>query len=65
MTNHPATTHATTSATTLTTTLPIVAIGRQDLSFEAYSIQDLEALADTEVLQNIRTANAQRQNVAS
>ena len=44
-------------ATTPTITLPIVAIGRHDLSFEAYSIQGLEALADTKLLQDIRTAS--------
>ena len=52
-----ATTHATTRAATPTVTLQIVAVGRHDLSFEAYSIQDLEALADTKLLQDIRTAS--------
>ena len=33
-----------------------MAIGRHDLSFEAHSIQDLEALADTELLWGIQTA---------
>ena len=33
-------------ATTPATTPPIVAIGKHDLSFEAHSVQDLEALAD-------------------
>ena len=49
----PATTHATTHATTPTTALSTVAIGRHDRSFKAHSIQDLEALADTELLQDI------------
>ena len=53
----PAATHATTYATTPATALLIVAIGRHDLSFEAHSIQDLEALADTESLRDIRTAS--------
>ena len=33
-----------------------MAIGRHDLSLEAHSIQDLGALADTELLRDIRTA---------
>ena len=35
----------------------MVAIARHDLSFEEHSIQDLEALADIELLRNIRTAS--------
>ena len=50
-------TPATTHATTPTAMPPIVAIGRHDLSFETHSIQDLEALADTELLRDIRTAS--------
>ena len=38
-------------------TLPIVAIGKHDLTFEAGSVQNLEALADTELLREIGTAN--------
>ena len=34
-----------------------MAVGRHDLSFDAYSIQDLEALADIELLRDTRTAN--------
>ena len=53
----PATTHATAHTTTSITTLPLVAIGRHDLPLEAHSTQDLEALADTELLRDIRTAS--------
>ena len=42
--------------TTPTTMLPTVAIGRHEISSEAHSIQDPEALADTELLRDIRTA---------
>ena len=35
----------------------MVAIGRHDLSFDAYSIQHLEALADIKLLRDTRTAN--------
>ena len=66
----PATTHATTHATTPatpTTTLPIVAIGRHDISVEAYSIQDLEVLVDTELRGTSEplACMAQQQNVVS
>ena len=48
------------------TTLQIVVIGRHDLSFEAHSVQDLEALADTELYFGTSeplACMAQRQNV--
>ena len=45
---------AATRAATSTAKLPTVAIGKHDLSFEAHSIQDLDALADAELLRDVR-----------
>ena len=50
----PATTPAATPDATSTAKLPTVAIGKHDLSFEAHSIQDLDALADAELLWDVR-----------
>ena len=49
--HHHAATHA-----TPTTALPILAIAKQDLSFEAHSVQDLEAPVDAELLRDIERA---------
>ena len=38
--------------------LPTVAIGKHDLSFESHSIQDLDALADAELLWDVRCVGA-------
>ena len=46
----PAATPAATRAATPIAKLPMVAIGKHDLSFESHSIQDLEALADVKLL---------------
>ena len=46
----PVTTPATTPAATSIAKLPTVAIGKHDLSFESHSMQDLNALADAELL---------------
>ena len=35
-------------------TLPIIAIGHQDLEFEAHTIQDLEALADVGLVTEVK-----------
>ena len=54
-------TPAATPATTSITKLPTEAIGKHDLSFELRSIQDLDALLDTEVLWDVRGELAQTQ----
>ena len=41
--------------------LPTVAIGKHDLSFESHSIQDLDALADVELLWDVRGEGAKTQ----
>ena len=38
--------------------LPTVAIGKHDLSFESHSKQDLDALADVELLWDVRAEGA-------
>ena len=55
----PATTAATTPTTTSIAKLPMVAIGKHDLSFESHCIQDLDALADAELLWNVRGEGAE------
>ena len=59
----PVTTHAATSAATPAATpiakLPTVAIGKHNLSFESHSIQDLDKLADIELLWNIQGEGAE------
>ena len=49
----PVTTPATTPAATPAAKLPMVAIGKHNLSFESHSIQDLDALADAELLWDV------------
>ena len=53
------------SVTTPTATsiakLPTVAIGKHDLSFESNSIQDLNALADAELLWDVQGEGAEMQ----
>ena len=39
--------------------LPTVAIGEHDLSFESHSIQDLDALADAELLWDVQGEGAE------
>ena len=55
----PVTTPAATPATTSIPKLPTVAIGKHDLSFESHSIQDLGALADAELLWDVRDEGAE------
>ena len=55
----PVTTPATTPAATSIAKLPTVAIGKHDLSFESHSIQDLDALADGELLWDVRGEGAE------
>ena len=59
----PVTTHASkpaaTPAATPITKLPTVAIDKHDLSFESHSIQDLDALADVELLWDVRGEGAE------
>ncbi len=45
---------STAGPTSTLATLPTVAIGKRELSFEAHSVQDLEALADARLLWDIR-----------
>ena len=52
--NTPAATPATTPAATSIDNLPMVAIGKHDLSFESHRIQDLDVLADVELLWDVR-----------
>ena len=49
----------TTPAATPIAKLPTVAIGKHDLSFESHSIQDLDALADAELLWDVRSEGAE------
>ena len=59
----PATMRAATPAATRAATsiakLPTVAMGKYDLSFESHSIQDLDALADVELLWDVRGEGAE------
>ena len=55
----PAATPAATSAATSIAKLPTVAIGKHDLLFESHSIQDLDALADVEMLWDVRGEGAE------
>ena len=55
----PVTTPATTPAATSIPKLPTVAIGKHDLLFESHSIQDLGALADAELLWDVRGEGAE------
>ena len=55
----PITTPAATPAATSIAKLPMVAIGKHDLSFESHSIQDLDALADVELLWDVRGEGAE------
>ena len=50
----PVATPAATPAATSIAKLPTVGIGKHDLSFEAHSMQDLDALADAELLRDVR-----------
>ena len=54
----PVTTPAVTPAAMSITKLPTVAIGKHNLSFESHSIQDLDALADVELLWDVRGEEA-------
>ena len=49
----PAATPAAMPAATPIAKLPTVAIGKHDLQFESHSIQDLNALADVELLWDV------------
>ena len=49
----------TTPAATSIAKLPMVAIGKHDLSFESHSIQDLDVLADVELLWDVRGEGAE------
>ena len=53
------TTPVTTPAATSIAKLPTVAIGKHDLSFESHSIQNLDALADVELLWDVRGEGAE------
>ena len=55
----PVTTPAATPATTSIAKLPTVAIGKHNLSFKLHSIQDLDALADVELLWDVRGEGAE------
>ena len=59
----PATTPAATPATMFIAKLPTVAIGKHDsdLSFESWSKQDLDALADAELLWDVGGEGAETQ----
>ena len=54
----PVTTPAATHAATSITKLPMVAIGKHELSFQSDSIQDLDALADVALLWDVRGEGA-------
>ena len=54
----PAATAAAMPAATFIPKLPMVAIGKHDLSFESHSVQDLGALADAELLWDVRGEGA-------
>ena len=55
----PVTTPAATPAAMSIAKLPTVAIGKHDLSFESHSIQDVDALADAELLWDVRGVGAE------
>ena len=55
----PAATPAATPATMPIPKLPTVAIGKHDLSFESHSIQDLDVLAEVELLWDVRGEGAE------
>ena len=55
----PVTMPAATPAATSIAKLPTVAIGKHYLSFESHSIQDLDALADVELLWDVRGEGAE------
>ena len=55
----PAAMPSTTPAATSIAKLPMVAIGKHDLSFESHSIQDLDVLADIELLWDVRGEGAE------
>ena len=57
----PVTTPAAPPAATSIPKLPTVAIGKHDLSFESYSIQDLGALADAKLIWDVRGEGADMQ----
>ena len=57
----PAATPVATPAATSIAKLPTVAIGKHDLSFESHSIQDLDSLADVELLWDVRGEGAETQ----
>ena len=57
----PTATPAIMPAVTLIAKLPTVAISKHDLSFESHSIQDLDALADIELLSDVRGEGAETQ----
>ena len=44
--------------------LPTVVIGKRDLSFEAHSVQNLEALADVALLWDIRDTLTPKESAA-
>ena len=55
----PVSTPAATPAATSIAKLPTVAIGKHDLSFESHSIQDLNTLANVELLWDVRGEGAE------
>ena len=55
----PAATRTAKPAATPIAKLPMVAIGKHDLSLESHSIQDLDALADVELLWDVRGEGAE------
>ena len=55
----PVSTPTATPAATSIPKLPTVAIGKHDLPFESHSIQDLDALADAELLWDVRGEGAE------
>ena len=57
----PAATPATMPAARPIAKLPMVATGKHDLSFESHSIQDIDALADVELLWDVRGEGAETQ----
>ena len=55
----PVTTLAATPTGTSIDKLPMVAIGKHDLSFESHRIQDLDTLVDVELLWDVRGEGAE------
>ena len=55
----PVTMPAATPAATSIDKLPMVAIGKHNLLFESHSIQDLDALADSELLWDVQGEGAE------